>query len=94
MRYDVQVLPARVDLCTCVLLETSAAVPLTLVTLLVWGVMSVAITWGIASNALTMATASTMVLDGGITCLPNMKVLPSTALNLALTTNFQAPSLK
>ena len=81
MQYGIQVLPARVDLCTCVLLETSAAVPLTLVTSLVRGAMSVAITWVIASNALTMATVSTMVMDGGITCLPHTKVLPGTALN-------------
>ena len=94
MQYGIQALPARVDLCTYVLLETSAAVPLTLVTSLVRGAMSVIIIWGIASNALMMATVSTMLLNGGITCHPNTKVLPGTALNLALTANFQPPFLK
>ena len=40
MQYGIQVLPVRVGLCTCVLLETSVAVPLTPVTLLVQGAMS------------------------------------------------------
>ena len=74
--------------------ETSVAVPLTLVILLVQGATSVVINLGIASNVLMMAIISTMALDGGITCLPNMKVLSGTVLSLALITDFQPPSLR